>query len=354
VSGSGNTPFRHPFEFEIIYGGQKNARACMFQNRYMLAFTPMREIPRGQRPEPARSRKRTFAALPLAALLAGSTASAQAPRVPDPAVEPPQPQPSPPPAAAAESKPAHRKPRAGRGCRMYAPPSYRQMIRRWLTVPPIPKPKWRDGFRDLTLYSVNVGERIRVFPVLPDGSLDPVVVDEIARVMRDKDTDAVHAIAPRLIRLVYKLATKFNVRQITIISGYRQPKEEEGGGHHADGTAIDLTFSGVRLPVLAQAARRLGHVGVGLYPTAGFIHLDVRESRSYFWVDRSGPGQPGCARPLDASRAFAYDGKWRPELDAPVPAKTRKGALLGATAIEPAAPAPAPTAAPEPPIPPNP
>jgi uncharacterized protein YcbK (DUF882 family) len=274
-------------------------------------------------------------AFPLSLLVGIGTASAQAPPTQDPAVEP-QPfqiaQPE-----ASDAKTVHKRPRQLRGCRMYASPIYRKMIRRWQTIPPIAKPRWRDGFRDVTLYSVNLGERIRVFPILPDGSLDPTVVDEIARVMRDKNTDAVHAVALRLVKLVYKLAVKFNVRQITVISGYRQPKEEEGGGHHADGTAIDLAFSGVRLPVLAQAARRLGHVGVGLYPTSGFVHLDVRESRSYFWVDRSGPGQPGCARALDATRAFAYDGKWRPELDEPVPAKNRKGELLGSQPAPPAA-----------------
>jgi uncharacterized protein YcbK (DUF882 family) len=286
----------------------------------------------------------------IAVMLAAGTAGAQTPLPPGPEAEPaPAPtaetaaQPARP--EASPRKPVHTKSRHGRGCRMYAPPSYRKMVQRWHKVPPIPKPKWREGFRDLTLYSVNLGERIRVFPVRPDGKIDPEVMTELSRIMRDKDTDAVHPISERLVKLVYQLAVKFNVRQITIISGYRQSKDEEGGGHHADGTAIDLAFSGVRLPVLAQAARRLGHVGVGLYPTAGFIHLDVREGRSYFWVDRSGPGQPGCVRPLDTARAFVYDSKWRPEKDEPVPARNRKGELLGA---EPAPPAAAPDVQPKP------
>jgi uncharacterized protein YcbK (DUF882 family) len=277
----------------------------------------------------------SFLAFPLVALMGAGTASAQAPPIPEPAAEPPQVECVPP--AADEAKPVHKKVHKHRGCRMYAPPSYRKMIQRWHKVPPIPKPKWRNGFRDVTLYSVNLGERIRVFPFLADGTLDPAVVNEISRVMRDKDTDAVRAASPRLVKLVYKLAIKFNVRQITIISGYRQPKEEEGGGHHADATAIDIAFSGVRLPVLAQAARRLGHVGVGFYPTSGFVHLDVRDGRSYFWVDRSGPGQPGCVRPLEKARAFAYDAKWQPVKDEPIPAKNRKGELLGAEPIPPAA-----------------
>ena len=286
-----------------------------------------------------RLQRTSFWAFPLAALLGTATASAQAPPIADPAAEQP-PQAPTAQTDAVSAKTVHKQPRRNRGCRMYATPSYRKMIQRWHKVPPIPKPKWRDGFRDLTLYSVNLGERIRVFPFLPDGSPDAAALDEIARAMRDKNTDAVHTVSPRLIQLVYKLAIKFNVRQITIISGYRPPKEEEGGGHHADATAIDIAFSGVRLPVLAQAARRLGHVGVGFYPTSGFVHLDVREGRSYFWVDRSGPGQPSCVRPLEPARAFAYDAKWRPEKDAPAPAKNRKGELLGAQPVPPAAATP--------------
>lgn len=286
-------------------------------------------------------------ALTLAALLNAGSASAQADSQPTTAGPTEPVQANAVQAEKTDSKPAPKKKlRRSRGCRMYAPPSYRKMIRRWQSVPPIPKPKWREGFRDLTLYSVNLGERIRVFPFLPDGTLDPAVVDEVARVMRDKDTDAVHAISPRLIKLIYKLAVKFNVRQITIISGYREPKDEEGGGHHADGSAIDMAFSGVRLPALAQAARRLGHVGVGLYPTAGFIHLDVREGRSYFWADSSGPGQPGCVRPLDASQAFANDAKWRPDKDEPIPAKNRKGVLLGARPPDDPSPDPSPIPSP--------
>jgi len=271
--------------------------------------------------------KISFFAILLVALVSAGTALAQTPPNAGSTQEPltfPTVQPEP-----DKPKTVRKKPRRQRGCRMYASPSYRKMVHRWQTVPTIPKPKWRAGFRDLTLYSVNLGERIRVFPFLADGTLDPAVVDEISRVMRDKNTDAVHPTSERLVKLVYLLAVKFNVRQITIVSGYRQPKEEEGGGHHADATAIDIAFSGVRLPVLAQAARRLGHVGVGFYPTSGFVHLDVREGRSYFWVDRSGPGQPGCVRPLDSARAFSYDAKWRIEKDEPVPAKNKKGELLG-------------------------
>jgi hypothetical protein len=39
---------------------------------------------------------------------------------------------------------------------------------------------------------------------------------------------------------------------------------------------------------VARYARELGFVGVGVYPTSQFVHVDIRP-RSYFWVDFSGP-----------------------------------------------------------------
>jgi len=197
-------------------------------------------------------------------------------------------------------------------------------------VPRIAKRSNRAGYRDLTIYSVNLGERVRVFPYLPDGTLDPEALDEIERVFRDKDTDATHVIHPRLVKLLYKLADHFDARQITLISGFREPSQDKGEGAHGKGRAVDIMVPGVRLPTLAKIARRYGHVGVGYYPTSGFIHLDVREGPSYFWADRSGPGIPGCPRQIMKSFGPRFDRKWRAEHDEPELHKDKQGALLGA------------------------
>ena len=37
--------------------------------------------------------------------------------------------------------------------------------------------------------------------------------------------------------------------------------------------------------------RTFQHVGVGYYPNSSFVHLDVRDGPSAFWIDYSGPGQ---------------------------------------------------------------
>ena len=33
------------------------------------------------------------------------------------------------------------------------------------------------------------------------------------------------------------------------------------------------------------------HIGVGYYPNSNFVHVDVRDGPSAFWIDYSGPGQ---------------------------------------------------------------
>ncbi len=215
-------------------------------------------------------------------------------------------------------------------CRTKTSPEYKKMVRNWRKVPRIPKPRWRAGYRDLTMYSVNLGERIRVFPFEPDGSLDPEAVAQIEHLMRDQHTHATHPIHPRLIKLLYKLADRFKARQINVISGYRESRKSGTESHHTDGTAVDIMLPGIKLPAVAKVARRFGHVGVGYYPTSGFIHLDVRDKRSYFWADRSGPGQPGCLRQIMRKSAFQFDAKWRPKHDEPKLRRNKKGKLLGA------------------------
>ncbi|MBN2719032.1 MAG: YcbK family protein [Deltaproteobacteria bacterium] len=198
------------------------------------------------------------------------------------------------------------------------------MRRNWQQVPKIKKTQWRNGYRDITIYSVNLGVRVRVFPFLPDGTLDPEAVVEIEKAFADKHTKATVAVHPRLIRLLYKLAVRFDAQQVNLISGYRE-SAEDSESHHGNGTAMDIMIPGVSLPALAKAARRLGHVGVGFYPVSGFIHVDVREKSSYFWVDPSGPGKRSCIRQIMPDAGHKFDRRWKPSDDEPIQKTDKKG-----------------------------
>jgi hypothetical protein len=106
--------------------------------------------------------------------------------------------------------------------------------------------------------------------------------------------DLPHPIDPKLLDLVYRLQTHFGAHEIRIISGYRTPRKN-GRSNHGRGRAIDLVVPGASDEEVAKFAREQGFVGVGVYPVSGFLHVDVRE-RSYFWVDKSGPGKRSRTR----------------------------------------------------------
>lgn len=239
-------------------------------------------------------------------------------------------------------KSTKKKKRRRRRCSSHASPRYRQMVKNWRKQPKIPKPKFRDGFRDLTLYAVNHGERLRFFPYLKDGTLDPQFNDDIQRIFRDKDTDAEHPIHPRLIKLLYRVADRVGAKQITIISGYRENPGETGESKHAKGHAVDFMIPGVALGRVARIIRSFGHVGVGFYPASGFVHMDVRDGPSYFWIDRSGPGKRSCVRRMLSKQAAKADRKYRPKHDEPKQHKNKKGEPRGFITPDPPPPPPSP------------
>ncbi|MBX7191165.1 MAG: DUF882 domain-containing protein [Sandaracinaceae bacterium] len=110
-------------------------------------------------------------------------------------------------------------------------------------------------------------------------------------------------IHPRLLQLVHRAVRHFHAPYVYVISGYRSGNPRS---RHAQGRAIDLVLPGVPDRRLAGYLRPQGYVGVGIYPTSGFVHLDVR-ARSYFWSDASGPDQPNRERRILATLGPRFD-----------------------------------------------
>jgi uncharacterized protein YcbK (DUF882 family) len=147
-------------------------------------------------------------------------------------------------------------------------------------------------------------------------------LDRAAHVLRDPSTGNEHPIDPRILDLVYRVQTRFGAHEVRIISGYRTPRRASRS-NHGRGRAIDLVVPGAADEEVARFAREQGFVGVGVYPNSGFVHLDVRE-RSYFWVDRSGPGKRSRTRGILADLAAKSDAQ----------ALARGGRTIGPFAIE--------------------
>ena len=219
-------------------------------------------------------------------------------------------------------------------CDQRVPPAYLRTLRQWQIAPKPYMPKYREGYRDFTLHSIYHGDTVADFPYLPNGALDPRILFKYKRVFRDKTSGAMHSVHPRLVKLLYKLALTFKAGQINIVSGYRQGASRDSEKNHGLGRAADIIIPGVSINAVAVRARQLGHVGVGLYLNAGFVHIDVRDGPSYFWLDRSGPKKPSCHKAVLPEMISLYDNRWRAGLDNPRQAYHVSGRLLGELTVQ--------------------
>jgi uncharacterized protein YcbK (DUF882 family) len=159
----------------------------------------------------------------------------------------------------------------------------------------------------LTLQALNMPDHVTIAACSDHGGFSAEALDHAAHVLRDPRTGNEHPVDPRVLDLVYRVAVHFAAHEVRIISGYRTP---HNGTHsnHGKGRAIDLVIPGASDEDVAKFAREQGFVGVGVYPTSGFVHLDVRE-RSFFWVDNSGPGKRNRTRGILGDLAAQSDAR---------------------------------------------
>lgn len=223
----------------------------------------------------------------------------------------------------------------------WAPPAYVAMVKKWHAPTGKAPVDETSGRPKLVLSSINGMGRIELSPRTDAGGFSPIDLDRVSHLLRSSD-GAEHPIDARLLDVAYRLQMHFGAGEVRFLSGYRNPKRL--GSNHGYGRAIDLVVPGATDEEVATYARSLGFVGVGIYPTSGFVHLDVRD-RSFFWVDRSGPGKPnktvgilgGDAAAADvAAKKAGAKGTHAPKIGRDVEAAL---ALHAQTMTSPAAPA---------------
>jgi uncharacterized protein YcbK (DUF882 family) len=188
-----------------------------------------------------------------------------------------------------------------------APPvsRYAGYVHRWHAPSEEPIVMDPAGRPELVLVSLNTGDHIEARARSDHGGFAASDLDRVALVLRDTASGNAYPVEPRLLDLVYDIETHFQARELRVISGYRTPKKG-GGSNHGKGRAMDLVVPGTADADVAAYARTLGFVGVGIYPTSGFVHVDVRD-RSYFWSDASGPGRKNRERGILGDVAAASD-----------------------------------------------
>jgi Bacterial protein of unknown function (DUF882) len=144
---------------------------------------------------------------------------------------------------------------------------------------------------------------VTLVPQRDDGGFSEEDQARASRAFCSPDAKQTHAVAPRLLDLIYRTMRHFEAPLVHVVSGYRK---DRAGSRHTQGRAIDMVIPGVTNEQLAEYVRQFGFVGVGIYPKSGFVHLDVRD-RSYFWLDFSMPGERSRSVPHLANEAIAAD-----------------------------------------------
>lgn len=155
------------------------------------------------------------------------------------------------------------------------------LAREQRTVPP--------GF--LHIYVLNTRERAQVRLYDNAGRLRTQALDEINRLLRDQRADLARPIHPRTVAMLYIVGQYYDA-EVEVVSGYRLGGVNASEtSRHASGEACDFRIDGVGVRTLARFLEsEFANVGVGYYPTSGFVHLDNRQV-TYYWVDYSGPGE---------------------------------------------------------------
>jgi uncharacterized protein YcbK (DUF882 family) len=153
-----------------------------------------------------------------------------------------------------------------------------------LRTEPLPKPSG-----DIELWSVNLREDVKVHIYDEDGELDDAALAELDHGFRCKRTKEERAVDPRLYEIASIIYDHFGQKRMELVSGFRFQRNE--GSRHFHASAMDIRIPGVSAKQLYKFAESLdtGGMGIGIYPRAGFVHIDFRApgAKSYRWIDRS-------------------------------------------------------------------
>ncbi len=146
---------------------------------------------------------------------------------------------------------------------------------------------------DLWIKAANLGEEIHVQIYKKDGSFDNAALAKLDDLFRCQATGEVRAIRSELYEQLSRVQDHFDHKAIEMYSAFRYTDRTSSRHYHA--SATDFKIVGVSIYDIRKFAETLdtGNMGIGVYPSSGFVHLDVRApgEPSFRWVDYSGPSR---------------------------------------------------------------
>ena len=145
--------------------------------------------------------------------------------------------------------------------------------------------------RAVTFDNLHTGEKASV-EYWAEGKYLPDALHEVNVILRDFRNGEVHPIDPKLLDLLHQLHTNLeSAKPFEVISGYRSPATNamlRASGHgaasksyHMKGMAIDIRLGDKDLKDVHTAALLMRAGGVGFYPEADFVHVDVGPVRRW-------------------------------------------------------------------------
>ncbi len=195
-----------------------------------------------------------------------------------------------------------------------------------------------DRFPPFRIESVNTGEKANLKLYDRKGRTQKGAVRSLWSLMRCHLTGKQRPIHWRLIRNLYKISRHYGGKTIYLYSGYRAKRVASlRSSNHIKGRAADIRVAGVSNRALRDyLMASYKPCGVGYYPNGLFVHFDVREKQSAFWVDYSGKGESAEY----ASDPYAVI-RGEKTADKAGKAKPKKAEKTGRPAKEPASVSPA-------------
>ncbi len=145
---------------------------------------------------------------------------------------------------------------------------------------------------DVWLRAENLAQELKLNIYKPDGSFDESSLARLDELFRCRHTGEVRAVRAELYEQLSRIYDHFGGKRVDLVSGFRFAERDSSRHFHA--SAMDIRIKDVSIRDMYSYAESLdgGDMGIGLYPTSGFIHVDYRApgEPSYRWTDLSGSG----------------------------------------------------------------
>ncbi len=145
---------------------------------------------------------------------------------------------------------------------------------------------------DIWLRAENLGEEVHVNIYKKDGSFDEASLAKLDDLFRCVKTGEVRAVRRELYEQLSRINDHFEGKRVDLVSGFRFAERNSSRHYHA--SAMDIRIPGVSINEMYRYAESLdaGGMGLGIYPTSQFIHVDFRApgEPSFRWTDYSGHG----------------------------------------------------------------